>query len=150
MQEYLNSKLLKYIDGHHTKDEILEIMVKLMKESGNIVEDEKSFLEKIVEREKIGSTGIGMGVAIPHARYENINKITVAVGVLEEPVDFNSLDGEPVKIVAMVGAPKEQSKEYLTLLSTLARIFRNNEYRESIMECSDQQELIEAVAEIKI
>jgi fructose-specific phosphotransferase system IIA component len=150
MQEYLNSKLLKYIKGSHTKEEVLEIMVGLMKESGNLTGDPKIFLNKIEEREKIGSTGIGMGVAVPHARSADINKVIVAIGVLENRVNFNSLDGELVKIVAMVAAPKEQSKEYLTLLSTLSRVFRNKEYRESLMECSNQQELIEAVAEMKL
>lgn len=149
MIEYFNSKLITLIDNKNSsKDDILKDMVHLIKENTNYLEDEEDFYNQIIEREKVGSTGIGMGIAIPHARSQALDKIVVAIGLLKTPVNFNSLDGEYVKVVVLVGAPKEQSKEYLGLLSTLARIFRNKKYRESIMDSSTLEELIEAIAEL--
>ncbi|MGL4628383.1 MAG: PTS sugar transporter subunit IIA, partial [Cetobacterium sp.] len=106
------------------------------------------FYEEVLEREKVGTTGIGMGVAIPHARTEAVQDIVVSVGLLKQPVDFNSLDNEKVKIVILVGAPKGESKKYLELLSSLSRIFRDKRTRESILESTTTECLIEAIAEI--
>lgn len=150
MISYFNSKLITVIENSHdNKTEVIKELVSLIKNNSDALEDETLFYNQIMEREKVGSTGIGMGIAIPHARSEAIKKIVVAIGLLKTPVDFNSLDGEPVKLVVLVGAPKEQSKEYLGLLSTLARIFRNNQYRENILESSNLKELIEAIAELE-
>ncbi|MBC2856543.1 MAG: PTS sugar transporter subunit IIA [Cetobacterium sp.] len=150
MISYFNSKLINYMDNENKdKNEILKNLVDLIKNNSDALDNQEIFYNQIIERESIGSTGIGMGIAIPHARSESISKIVVAVALLKNPVNFNSLDGVAVKLVVMVGAPKEQSKEYLGLLSTLARIFRNNQYRERILECSNTEELLEAIAELK-
>lgn len=90
-----------------------------------------------------------MGIALPHARCENIKQIVVAVGLLKESIDFNSLDGENVKLVVLVGAPKKSTKEYLSLVSDLMRAFRNPKTRTSIFEAGDKQELIGILAELK-
>ena len=148
MLEYFNNKLITVIDGKHTKKEILNIMVDLIANNSDALPDKKDFLENILNREKVGSTGIGMGIALPHARCENIKKIVVAVALLKESINFNSLDGENVKLLVMVGAPKNQGAEYLSLVGTLMRTFRNKEARNTLLEASNQQELIEAIAEL--
>lgn len=153
MLEYFNNKLITVIDGKHTKEEILKIMVDLIGEnsdalSSDALSNKEDFLENILNREKVGSTGIGLGIALPHARCENIKKIVVAVALLKEPINFNSLDGESVKLLVMLGAPKSQGAEYLSLVGTLMRTFRNTESRNTLLEASNQQELIEAIAEL--
>ena len=153
MLEYFNNKLITVIDGKHTKEEILKIMVDLIGEnsdalSSDALSNKEDFLENILNREKVGSTGIGLGIALPHARCENIKKIVVAVALLKEPINFNSLDGENVKLLVMLGAPKNQGAEYLSLVGTLMRTFRNKEARNTLLEASNQQELIEAIAEL--
>ena len=104
MLEYFNNKLITVIDGKHTKEEILKIMVDLIGENSDALSNKEDFLENILNREKVGSTGIGLGIALPHARCENIKKIVVAVALLKEPINFNSLDGESVKLLVMLGA----------------------------------------------
>lgn len=148
MLQYFNSKLITVIEGKHTKKEILEIMVDLIWKNSDALTDREDFLENILQREKIGSTGIGLGIALPHARSENIKKIVVAVALLKESVDFGSLDGENVKLLVMAGAPKNQGGEYLSLVGALMRTFRNKDARTTLLEASDQQELIEAIAEL--
>ncbi|WP_432205011.1 PTS sugar transporter subunit IIA [Cetobacterium somerae] len=149
MLNYFNIKMINILENTSiSKDEILKLMVSNMYKHSNSVIDEEVFYKEVLEREKIGTTGIGMGVAIPHARTEAIKDIVVSVGLLKEAVDFNSLDEEKVKIIILVGAPKNESKKYLELLSLLSKTFRNKKIRESILESRTTECLIEAVAEI--
>lgn len=148
MLEYFNNKLITVIDGRHTKEEVLNMMVDLIAKNSDALPNKDEFLENILNREKVGSTGIGMGIALPHARCENIKKIVVAVALLKESINFNSLDGENVKLLVMVGAPKNQGSEYLSLVGSLMRAFRNKKSRNTLFEASNQQELIEAIAEL--
>lgn len=149
MLQYFKSRLITYIDGQHTKEEVLKILVDLIGENSNVLEDEKNFYENILAREKLGSTGIGQGIAIPHARSEKIEEIVVAIGLLENTIDFQAPDGEWVKLVILVGSPKGQNREYLSLVSELMRTFRNQKFRESVIGASNYQELLEAIAELR-
>ncbi|MEG0068774.1 PTS sugar transporter subunit IIA [Cetobacterium sp.] len=149
MLNYFNIKMINYFDNKSvSKDEILKEMVLNMAENSEAIENKDIFYSEILERESVGTTGIGMGVAIPHARTESVKEIVLSIWVLKNPVDFNSLDGEKVKIVILVGAPKGESKKYLELLSSLSRIFRDKKIRNSILESTTRECLIEAIAEI--
>ncbi len=150
MIKYFNNKQITYIKGKHTKDEILQMLVDFMEKNTDFIENKEEFYTQIIEREKIGSTGIGMGVAIPHARSAGVKDVVIALAVLEYPVDFNSIDGELIKTVVLVGAPKDKSKEYLSLLSILSKIFRVKKNRDLIKTAGDQKELMEAVLEIEV
>lgn len=149
MLNYFNVKMINIIDNKFvSKDEILKKLVNNMDENSDLISNKEIFLKEILERERAGTTGIGMGVAIPHARTEVVKDIVVSVALLKNPVDFNSLDGEKVRIVILVGVPKGESKKYLELLSSLSRIFRDKKIRESILESTTTECLIEAIAEI--
>ena len=150
MVKYFNGKLITYIEGKHTKEEILQMLVSFMEQNTALVENKEEFYNQILEREKVGSTGIGMGVAIPHARSAGVKDVVIALAVLEYPVDFNSIDGELIKTVVLVGAPKEKGTEYLVLLSGLSKIFRVKKNRDSIKTARNQKELVEAIMEIEI
>ena len=89
MLKYFNNKLITTIEGKHSKEEVLQILVNLIRENSDILDNETDFYDNILAREKVGSTGIGMGIALPHARCENIKQIVVAVGLLKESIDFN-------------------------------------------------------------
>lgn len=147
MINYFNGKLITYIEGKHTKEEILEILVAFMEKNTGLIENKDEFYKQILEREAVGSTG--MGVAVPHARSTGVKDVIVALAVLEYPVDFNSIDGELIKTIALVGAPKDKSKEYLGLLSSLSKIFRVKKNRDAIKTARDQKELVEAIMEIE-
>ncbi|MDP0489308.1 MAG: PTS sugar transporter subunit IIA [Fusobacterium sp. JB021] len=149
MINYFNSKLMTIIKGKHTKLEIINKLVELVDNNTNLIVDKKGFSKNLHEREKIGSTCIGMGIAIPHARCEGLKDLVIAIGLLEEPALYDSLDSEPIKIVVLVGAPKEKSSEYLVLLSQLAKIFRSKNNREIIKSARNQKELIESIMEIE-
>ncbi|MGL5053153.1 MAG: PTS sugar transporter subunit IIA [Cetobacterium sp.] len=149
MLKYFDVKMIKMLDDKYiSKEDVLKKMVENICHNSDFILDKEVFYEAVLEREKIGSTAIGVGVAIPHARVEVVKKIIVSIYILKNPIDFNSLDGEKVKIVILVAAPKEESKKYLELLSSLSKMFRNKKNRESILECSTSESLIKAVQEL--
>ena len=92
--------------------------------------DEEVFFNAIFEREKIVSTGIGMGVAIPHAKLHSYDHFFIALAVLQKPVDWQALDGAPVRIVFMIGGPDDKQTEYLQILSSLTQAIKDDEIRE--------------------
>ena len=142
----LEKKYIKLKLTGKTKDEILQELVEVL-DNGGALENKDGFLKVVKEREATSSTGLEEGIAIPHGKTKAVRKPAVAFG-RSEGVDFNSLDGEKVRIVILVGVPKGESKKYLELLSSLSRIFRDKKIRESILESTTTECLIEAIAEI--
>ncbi|MBU1080693.1 MAG: PTS sugar transporter subunit IIA, partial [Spirochaetes bacterium] len=88
-------------------------------------------------REKLSSTGIGEGVAIPHALMEGVAATTMAVARLAEPVDFDAEDGGPVDLVFMIAGPRSDTGGHLKLLSKLARTLHDPEFRKAAREAPD-------------
>jgi PTS system nitrogen regulatory IIA component len=86
--------------------------------------DERAVFDAIWERENLGSTGYGDGVAFPHARIEGLEKVCGIFARLEEPVDFDSLDGKPVDLVFMLVSPENSGADHLTALAALSRILK--------------------------
>lgn len=149
MLNYFNIKMINIFENNGvSKNEILKSMIENMNQNSEVIIDKDLLYQEVLEREKVGTTGIGAGVAIPHARTNAVKDIIVSVGLLTNPINFDSLDGEKVKIVILVGAPKGESKKYLELLSSLSRIFREKKIRDSLLESSTTECLIEAIAEI--
>lgn len=86
---------------------------------------ERQVFETLLQRERLGSTGIGQGIAIPHGRIPGLNKLVGVFARLARPVDFDSLDGEPVDLVFILLAPEEAGADHLQALARIARLFRN-------------------------
>ncbi|WP_410208378.1 PTS sugar transporter subunit IIA [Fusobacterium sp.] len=149
MLQYFKSKMITYIEEKHTKEEALKILVDLIRENSDSLAEDDNFYENILEREKLGSTGIGQGIAIPHTRSEKLKDVVIAVGLLKHNINFNAPDGENVKLIILVGAPKGQNREYLSLVSQLVRTFRDEKLRNNVICANNYQELLEAIAELK-
>lgn len=149
IKQYSGQNMIFFQEEPISKGDLLKKMVDLIVSNSDAVDVENDFLQNVLEREKIGSTGIGAGIAIPHARFSGAKKMVISIALLQNPIDFTSPDGEGVRLVVMIGAPKEQGKEYLTLISTLVRAFRNKEYREHILMAKDTDELVKTLIEFK-
>jgi len=87
--------------------------------------DAGEVLEALTEREKLGSTGVGRGVAIPHARFESLDRVYGFFTRLEKPVDFDSMDRQPVDLVFTILAPKKEGAEHLKALALVSRTLRS-------------------------
>ena len=150
MLNYLNNKLIIFENKELNKQDIIDKMINLVSENTKYVNSRDGFLEKIMERENIGTTGIGMGIVIPHARCEYLDEIVIAMAVLKHPIEFNTPDGELAKIVVLLGSPKGRNSEYLKLLSKITAIFRNRDFRENILKIENQEELVEIMAGLEV
>lgn len=142
---YSKDELINYFEEDFTKEEILKKMATLIAENSETIQNENQLLENIMAREKIASTGIGLGIAIPHARIEGGEKITMGISLLKNPIAFDSIDGEPVKLIIMVTAPMEKGKEYLEMIATLMRAFKNQDYLKGILNSTTSQDLKKAL-----
>ena len=101
----------------------------------------------LTERERLGSTGIGEAVAIPHARLKGLPRPLGALTVLERPVDYQAIDGRPVRLVFALLVPEEAATGHLQLLALLARRFNNPAVRERMLQAKSVPELYNALVE---
>ena len=99
------------------------------------------FLGEIMERENLMSTGIGKNVAIPHARSKAVNELKIAVYLLDNELDFNSIDNEPVKVVFMIAVPENMKNEYMKVLSGISNFFKIEGNREKLLACSSEKDV---------
>ncbi len=114
------------------KRQLLQRLAKLTAEKINL--DEDLILEKLMERERLGSTGLGGGIAIPHAKIDNISQICACFARLERPIDFDSVDDQGVDLVIMLLAPKGSGADHLKALAQIARLLRNKNIVEQLRQ----------------
>lgn len=115
----------------HTKDEVLVELVAAVAQT-DAVQDREALLDAVRARERILSTGIGLGIAIPHARIDAVKRFVVAVGRHPRGIDFESIDQKPVNIVVLIAGPKDTQKPYLELLAQLSKRLKLAEVRAQI------------------
>jgi len=109
-----------------TKREAIEEMVGVLVSSNRLpAEHEESVVDAIMRRENLGSTAIGSGVAVPHAKHAGVTELTGLVGQSKPGVDFHSLDGEPVYTIFMLISPPDRSGDHLRMLEAVSRMARD-------------------------
>jgi mannitol/fructose-specific phosphotransferase system IIA component (Ntr-type) len=117
-----------------TKEEALRELVSLMASTSNAILDKEALLRAIVEREKTLSTGVGIGVAVPHAMIPEVADFVIALGRSHKGIEFDALDEKPVRIIVMIAASEKHSRgEYLKILASLMQRLRNKEFRRKVM-----------------
>lgn len=131
ISKYLHENLIFFLDAN-SRDDALQKLTDLVFREGKL-EDKQFFYDAILEREKIVSTGIGMGVAIPHAKLAGFEGFFIALAVLSKGVEWNALDEAPVRLIFMIGGPDDKQTEYLQILSTLTTVIKNEERRKKIL-----------------
>ena len=89
--------------------------------------DDRDIFETLMQREKLGSTGVGHGVAIPHGKLAGLERLVGVFALLDKPIDFDSLDGEPVDVVFLLLAPESAGADHLKALARIARVLRDDE-----------------------
>ncbi len=108
---------------------------------------ERDVFDTIMQREKLGSTGVGNGIAIPHGKLKNVKNITGIFARLETPVDFEALDDEPVDLVFMLLAPETAGADHLKALSRIARILREADMVKKLRATKDAAALFAFLTE---
>ncbi len=129
-----------------TKKEAIKELLTKLKENG-FIKDEKEILETVMEREKLGSTGIGQGIAVPHAKSDQIENLVAALGISKTGIDFNSLDGEQVNIVFLVLAPTKSVGLHLKALAKIARLLKDRVFRNALKDAQSPEEIMDLIKE---
>ena len=128
----------------NSKKQILqELAAKAADLSG---QSERTVLETLQQREKLGSTGVGGGVAIPHGKLPKLGKLFGLFARLERPVDFEALDGQPVDLVFLLLAPETAGADHLKALARVARLLRDPEITRKLRESSDADAIYAVLA----
>ena len=129
----------------NTKDEILKEMVELLANTGH-VRDFKQVLNDIQEREKIMSTGMQNGIAMPHAKTDGVDSLCVAIGIKKEGANFGAMDGKPCNLFIMVASPKSVKSPHLQFLAFVASILKNDEVRQKIIDAGSPLAVSEIIS----
>lgn len=124
-----------------SKKRALELSSQLLaSHQANLVQNE--IFDSLLSRERLGSTGLGGGVAIPHGRVAGIDKAVAAFIQLKEGVDFDAIDQQPVDLVFALLVPQEATDEHLQILATLAEAFKRPELRQALRQAKDIETLL--------
>lgn len=140
LSDYTDEELILFTNATD-RDQVIETMVSKLDELDKLP-DPAGFLKAIFEREKLVSTGIGMGVALPHAKMSSLEDFFIAVAILQKGVDWHSLDRASVRIVIMIGGPDDKQTEYLQLLSRLTLLIKNEEIRKKLLTSNSAIDII--------
>lgn len=130
--DYLDSAAIDLALPAKGKDEVISALAGLLHRAGKIQHPE-ALVEALLEREGLGSTGIGHGVAIPHARSGEIQTTAIALGRTAQPVEFDAIDGKPTRLFFLLVAPENGGNEHLFTLAKIARLIKDAKVREQLM-----------------
>ena len=144
--DLLSSNAIQLKGVAHNKEEVINNMVKLMKNNGNIINADE-YKKVVMEREKEGTTGIGEGIAIPHGKTNAVSKPGLAAMVVPDGVDFDSLDGQPVKLIFLIAAPDTKDNVHLDVLSRLSTLLMDKKFREGLLKAETPEEFIKCIDE---
>ena len=142
ISEFLDKKGIKIGIQSSEKEDVLKELVDVLADVKDIG-DKKSIVKALVERESLGSTGIGQGIAIPHGKTDRVKELVAVLGISQKGVNFEALDGEPVYIFFLLVAPKETAGPHLKALAQISRLLRDSYFCELLKRCKTAEEVYE-------
>lgn len=111
--------------------------------SRGVVADGEALYDKLVEREQLGSTGIGSGVAIPHCKMNGLEEAVLAVGMTAEPVDFGAVDSQPVRLFFLVVSPSDAPAVHLQVLAAISKWVKADKHVDRILAMDDAERIVD-------
>ena len=129
-----------------TRDEVLqEIAERLV--ALHLIPDASDLVARLLDRERLGCTGLGGGIAIPHCKLPGIDRVAVAVATTEQPVDFGAADGKPIRLIFLVVSPTQGAAAHLQALARVSRMLRVPGVAQRLREAAGSEQLHEALRE---
>lgn len=146
--ELINETLIDFELNALTKEAAIKQLSKKINNAGRL-NNLSEFYNSVIEREKLTSTGIGFGIAIPHGKSESVNEPTVAIGISKGGIDWESIDGKPVEIVILIAVPESSAGDlHLKILANLSRALMHEEFRSELINCNDKTKIIDMFNDI--
>ncbi len=127
------------------KKGILEELVAPVAEIAGVSQEDLA--KVLMERERLGSTGIGGGIGIPHGKMKNLESLVLGFGLSRKGVDFESLDGQPTHIFFLLVTPENSTGLHLKLLARISRILKNDPFKSRLLEATDSDEILGIIKE---
>ena len=144
--DLLSKNAIKLNGIANDKTDVINQMVDLMMNNGNIV-DKETYKSTVMQREKEGTTGIGEGIAIPHGKSDSVSKPGLSAMVIPNGVEFESLDGQPAKLLFLIAAPNTKDNIHLDVLSRLSTLLMDVKFREKLINAKTEEEFLKYIDE---
>ena len=144
LSDFINKRLINLSLQAKGKKETLEELTDLLARQ-RIIPDREKIVNVLLERESLGSTGVGNGIAIPHTKTDLVKKITIVFGKSEKGIDFDSLDKNPVYLVFLIIAPEEAHETYLRVLARISRLLHEGKIRNGLRAAQSPRQVINLI-----
>jgi len=142
VSEYLNEDNVLLNVEAKDKYDLIDKLIEVASKSGKIMDKEK-VRQAVYEREKILSTGVGKGFAVPHGKTDAVNDIVLAFAITKEPLDYEALDNQPVRLVMLMVGKDSLVSSHIKLLSRISRLMNDDEFRENLLNAKTKEEVLE-------
>ncbi len=130
------------------KKDVIEELVSLLINAGVIEKKNKNkVIEVLMAREALGSTAIGQGIAIPHAKCDCVSELTASIGISKKGINFDSLDGEPAYIFFLLVAPMDSAGPHLKALARISRLLKDKYFRDSLKTSKDEKSILKLISQ---
>ena len=143
LKELLSVNRVSFDLKSTNKEAVIEELIEILNKDGKL-KDKDKFKEAVIKREKDYSTGIGMGVAIPHGKDSSVQEPALTFGISREGIDFESMDDEKAHIFFLIAVPENSDNLHLQVLSQISRRLMHTEVRERLFKAQNYQEVLEA------
>ena len=144
--EFLNEKAVTANLKSTTKEGIIRELVDLLAKAEGL-RNKDELVKVLLNRETLGSTGIGQGVGIPHGKTNTVKRLVAAFGVCHSGINFDALDGEPVFIFFLLVAPEDSAGPHLKGLARISRLLKDKFFRESLKALTDEKSILKLIRE---
>lgn len=146
LTDVLHKDLIRIPLASKDRDSTIKELINVLMNKNSIT-NEKSIFQAVLDREKIMTTGVGNGIAIPHCKHTDSPDFAVALGINKDGLEFESIDKKPVKIVFLLVGPENNPGLHIKLLSRISRLMSNEELRQQLIESKDADEALNFIEE---
>ncbi len=148
LSKFCGEDLISFELKRESKNEVISELVGLTSRS-KLVKDGSKLLKDILEREKLVTTGVGYGVAFPHAKSKAVKGIVIAFGRSKKGVDFDSMDKKPVHLFFLIAAPEDAIGAHLNVMARLSYLMKSEKNRDKLMKIKSPKELLEVLDSVE-
>ena len=127
------------------KDSVITELVSLLADSGQLL-DKEVVLEAVLVREQTRSTGIGSGIAIPHGKCAGVKELVMSIGICQEGIEFDSIDGKPATIIILLASPIDRTGPHIQALARISRLMLDEDFKTSLETASSPEEVYQLIS----
>lgn len=137
--------IISELHSQNKKEVLKELTGALLSFKGNL--DKEALVEVLLERERLGSTGIGDGIAIPHGKIQDLDELILSFGRSTQGIEFDSMDGRPTHLFFLLIAPENSAGIHLRALAKISRLLKSAHFRQRLMEAGNREEIFQVIQE---